>query len=160
VDLARELRLGPFEAKKLETSLKIFEGGGYRITTEPGPEVPTRKRKARNARPEERTPGAPESGEETEEGDEPNPPEAPEAPQTPGAAKPHKAAAKEPVAGKAVCGTHDAQGVERHTCGAWLCKACLESGVACPECQKPVGRAPRESRKRETDGAARDFGRL
>src|SRR2546422_77434 len=29
VDLARELHLGPFEAKKLEVSLKIFEGGGY-----------------------------------------------------------------------------------------------------------------------------------
>src|SRR5439155_975616 len=31
VDLAKELHLGPFEAKKLEVSLKIFEGGGAPI---------------------------------------------------------------------------------------------------------------------------------
>src|SRR5438309_9717816 len=35
VDLSRELHLGPFEAKKLEVSLKIFEGGGYKIKTKP-----------------------------------------------------------------------------------------------------------------------------
>src|SRR5437867_4819009 len=34
VDLAKELHLGPFEAKKLEVSLKIFEGGAYKISTD------------------------------------------------------------------------------------------------------------------------------
>ena len=40
--LARELNIGPYEAKKLEVSLKIFEGGGYRVKTEvpPGAEKP------------------------------------------------------------------------------------------------------------------------
>src|SRR5438309_10777332 len=32
VDLATELHLGPFEGKKLEGSLTICEGGGYRIS--------------------------------------------------------------------------------------------------------------------------------
>src|SRR2546428_7901670 len=40
--LARELNIGPYEAKKLEASLKIFEGGGYRVKTKvpPGAEKP------------------------------------------------------------------------------------------------------------------------
>src|SRR5207249_8239288 len=46
VDLAKELHLGPFEAKKLEVSLKIFEGGGYKITTKPRPEAKAKKAKA------------------------------------------------------------------------------------------------------------------
>ena len=35
--LARELNIGPYEAKKLEASLKIFEGGGYRVKTKAPP---------------------------------------------------------------------------------------------------------------------------
>ena len=35
--LARELNIGPYEAKKLEVSLRIFEGGGYRVKTKPPP---------------------------------------------------------------------------------------------------------------------------
>src|SRR5207302_5785837 len=46
VDLARELHLGPFEAKKLEVSWKIFEGGGYKITTKARPEPRAKKPKA------------------------------------------------------------------------------------------------------------------
>src|SRR5207237_8453991 len=46
VDLAKELHQGPFEAKKLEVSLKIFEGGGYKITTKPRPESKPKKSKA------------------------------------------------------------------------------------------------------------------
>jgi len=38
VDLARELSIGPYEAKKLEVSLRIFEGGAYRVKTKPAPE--------------------------------------------------------------------------------------------------------------------------
>src|SRR5216117_3809751 len=45
VDLARELHLGPFEAKKLEVSLKIFEGGGYKISTRGAPEIKRKKTK-------------------------------------------------------------------------------------------------------------------
>src|SRR5438309_5242686 len=107
VDLAKELHLGPFEAKKLEVSLKIFEGGGYKISTRAAPEV---KRKR----------GKPEAVVETavEEDDEPAP------------------AAKKPLTPKAVgkvgddaqpakCVPHHAPGVERHACGAWLCKGCV-----------------------------------
>ena len=39
VHLARLLNLGVYEAKRLETSLKIFEGGAYRVTTKPAPEL-------------------------------------------------------------------------------------------------------------------------
>src|SRR3989441_10368322 len=46
VDLARELHLGPFEAKKLEVSLKIFEGGAYKISTRAAPELKRRKAKS------------------------------------------------------------------------------------------------------------------
>jgi len=35
VHLARDLNLGIWEAKRLETSLKIFQGGAYRVTTKP-----------------------------------------------------------------------------------------------------------------------------
>jgi hypothetical protein len=35
--LARELNIGPYEAKKLEVSLRIFEGGGYRVKTKAPP---------------------------------------------------------------------------------------------------------------------------
>src|SRR3989442_14478330 len=45
VDLAKELHLGPFEAKKLEVSLKIFEGGGYKISTRGVPEIKRKKAK-------------------------------------------------------------------------------------------------------------------
>ncbi|MEK6851488.1 MAG: hypothetical protein AABY30_03005, partial [Candidatus Thermoplasmatota archaeon] len=39
VHLARQLDLGIWEAKRLETSLRIFEGGAYRVTTKPAPEI-------------------------------------------------------------------------------------------------------------------------
>ena len=58
-----DLRLGPYEAKKLEVSLKIFDGGGYRITTKPSPEIPKRHK----AKPEvEAAPAAPEPEPEPE----------------------------------------------------------------------------------------------
>jgi ribosomal protein L37AE/L43A len=56
VHLARQLDLGIWEAKRLETSLRIFQGGAYRVTTKPAPEVaravprPTPPKKAEEAR--------------------------------------------------------------------------------------------------------------
>ncbi len=44
VDLSRELNIGPYEAKKLEVSLKIFEGGAYRVRTKPPTEHEERPR--------------------------------------------------------------------------------------------------------------------
>ncbi|HKZ23846.1 MAG TPA: tetratricopeptide repeat protein, partial [Thermoplasmata archaeon] len=44
VDLSRELNIGPYEAKKLEVSLRIFEGGAYRVRTKPDVERGERPR--------------------------------------------------------------------------------------------------------------------
>ena len=149
VDLARELRLGPFEAKKLEVSLKIFQGGGYRIQTKPAPEAPRPKRRpevrpAPAAKPPEK-----DASDETEE-DEPDP-------------GPPKRPAKEKTAddeAPKLCSVHHFHGVEKHACGTWLCKACLEGGEACPGCHEPLGHAPRKPAKDHEADAARDFTRL
>src|SRR6266571_3402237 len=141
VDLAKELHLGPFEAKKLEVSLKIFQGGAYRITTRglPGP-------KPKKGKSEER-PVAPRS-EVSEE-------EAPVA----------KVAAPPPTPGRSiadapstVCETHHAPGIDRHACGAWLCGTCVDSGNVCPGCHAPLPAAEREARRRKDREA--DFSRL
>jgi hypothetical protein len=155
VDLARELRLGPFEAKKLETSLKIFEGGAYRITTTASPEGPVRRRK--KAKPVvDRPAKKPEP-----EGEAAPPTESPEdhAPKVAEAPKPPATRSSE-TAGKR-CVPHDALGVDRHACGAWLCKACVEAGDVCPGCREPVPPTAKEApRRRDKDDPARDFARL
>ena len=148
VDLARQLHLGPFEAKKLEVSLKIFEGGGYRITTKAGPEPRPRKpRSEAHVAPARK--GHPDDA-ETEDADEdeaharkPAPP---------------KVAPNSADAVPMKCATHHAPGLERHACGAWLCRACLEAGGPCAECHAPLTTAvDRETRKKDREA---DFGRL
>src|SRR5216117_1245078 len=149
VDLARELHLGPFEAKKLEVSLKIFEGGGYKITTKARPEPRAKKPKAEaHVVPsrKERTEDDEDTGREEDAGANARKPTPPKAP-----AKPAESTA-------AKCETHHAPGVERHTCGVWLCKACIEAGGACPSCKAPlVTPVDREARRKESEA---DFGRL
>jgi len=139
VDLAKELHLGPFEAKKLEVSLKIFEGGGYKITTKPRLETKAKKPKA-----EARTVRKDEGAEDDEaEADRPDDVES-----------------RKPAAPKAPtkCEAHHALGIERHACGAWLCKACLEAGSVCGSCNAPLPRpADREARRKDREA---DFGRL
>src|SRR5438445_5436050 len=146
VDLARELHLGPFEAKKLEVSLRIFEGGGYKITTKAGPEPRAKKPKAEaHVVPsrKERTEDDEDTGHEEAESRRPTPP---------------KASAKPADSTPANCETHHAPGAERHACGAWLCKACLEAGGACPSCKAPlVTPVDREARRKDREA---DFGRL
>ncbi|HYS72122.1 MAG TPA: hypothetical protein VEM95_06835, partial [Thermoplasmata archaeon] len=51
VHLARQLDLGVWEAKRLETSLRIFEGGAYRVTTKPAPELAKAAAKPTSAPP-------------------------------------------------------------------------------------------------------------
>src|SRR5207302_3569504 len=140
VDLARELHLGPFEAKKLEVSLRIFEGGGYKITTKAGPEPRAKKPKAEaHVVPsrKERTEDDEDTGHEEAESRRPTPP---------------KASAKPADSTPAKCETHHAPGAERHACGAWLCKACLEAGGACPSCKAPlVTPADREARRKDRE---------
>jgi tetratricopeptide (TPR) repeat protein len=151
VDLAKELRLGPFEAKKLEVSLKIFEGGGYRITTKAPPEPPHRKK----AKPEVR-PSTPvkEAKDEAGEGDD----EEATAAEPPAAKHPAKPNPEDE--GPTRCTSHKLLGTQKHECGTWLCKACLEGGAECPGCHEPLGSAkPKPAEKRETD-PARDFSRL
>ena len=139
VDLAKELHLGPFGAKKLEVSLKIFQGGGYRIRTEPAPELKRKKAKSETAHEDET--------EETGEGSSSMRPDAPKAP-----GKDSKEAAP------SKCGSHHAPGIERHACGAWLCKACVDAGGTCAECNAPIVKAAdREARKKERES---DFSRL
>jgi tetratricopeptide (TPR) repeat protein len=60
-NLARELSVGPYEAKKLEVSLRIFQGGGFRARVKPAQE---RAEKPHPARPaaHEVPPRAPETG--------------------------------------------------------------------------------------------------
>jgi len=149
VDLARELHLGPFEAKKLEVSLKIFEGGGYKITTKAGPEPRGKKPKAEA----HVVPSRKERTEDDEETDREEDAEANTRKPTP-----PKAPAKPAESTPAKCETHHAPGAERHTCGAWLCKACLEAGGACPSCKAPlVPPVNREARRKDREA---DFGRL
>ncbi len=147
VDLAKELHLGPFEAKKLEVSLKIFEGGGYKITTKPRPEAKAKKPKA-EARTVRKDEGAEDDEAEADRPDdvESRKPAAPKAPTKPVEAAPTK------------CEAHHALGIERHACGAWLCKACLEAGGVCGSCNAPLPRpADREARRKDREA---DFGRL
>jgi len=40
-------------------------------------------------------------------------------------------------------------GVERHACGAWLCKACVDSGGTCPGCD---ARSRRRGARSEEEG--------
>jgi len=147
VDLAKELHLGPFEAKKLEVSLKIFEGGGYKITTKRPPEPKPRKTKAE-------THGAqPKKSPEDTEPDEDEDADAVES-RKPAPPKPTKSVEAAPTK----CATHHAPGVERHACGAWLCNACIETGSACPGCNAPLTKAAEhETRKKDRQA---DFGRL
>jgi hypothetical protein len=154
VDLARELRLGPYEAKKLEVSLKIFEGGGYRISTKAVPEAPKPKRKP-EARPAP-TLKPRESEKEADEETAPSDEGEPAADPTP--RKPAKAKASEDEGSK-LCAVHRLHGTQRHVCGTWLCKACLEGGLECPGCHVPLGHALSPEKKREAE-AARDFSRL
>src|SRR5438445_3977749 len=140
VDLAKELHLGPFEAKKLEVSLKIFEGGGYKISTRGVPEIKRKKAKPQVTR------------EADIEADE-EPAVVTKRPAPP------KSVAKPPDDGPpARCESHHAPGVERHACGAWLCKACVDAGATCPGCDAPLPKAEeRESRKKDREA---DFIRL
>ncbi len=140
VDLAKELHLGPFEAKKLEVSLKIFEGGGYRISTRAPPESKPKKVKAETHVAHAKV--------ETPETEDHAVPEGP-------SLKPAAKASPDPAAVK--CEAHHAPGVERHTCGAWLCKACVETGSACPGCNAPLVKVDREARKKDREA---DFSRL
>ena len=151
VDLAKELRLGPYEAKKLEVSLKIFDGGGYRITTKPAPEVPKRKKAAPAVAPapavREKAP-KPEEDEDADEDEEDE-----RADRKPAKTKPAEDAPTR-------CAAHKLLGTQKHACGTWLCKACLEGGAECPGCHQPLGGAkPKPGEKREAD-PARDFSRL
>jgi hypothetical protein len=149
VDLSRELHLGPFEAKKLEVSLKIFQGGGYRIKRKPAPEPKPRKPKAEAH-------VAPAKKDRADEAEEPEEDETEDEAETrkPAAPKgPSKAAEGAP----AKCATHHAPGLERHACGAWLCRACLDAGGTCEECHMPLVPADREARKKDRQA---DFGRL
>src|SRR5256885_11288871 len=128
VDLGRELPPGPFEAKKLEVSLKIFEGGGYKITTKARPEPRAKKPKAEaHVVPsrKERTEDEEETGLEEDAEANTRKPTPPKAPAKPAESTPAK------------CETHHAPGAERHTCGAWLCKACIEAGGGCSPCHAP-----------------------
>jgi len=140
VDLAKELHLGPFEAKKLEVSLKIFEGGGYKISTRGAPEIKRKKTKPQVTREAE-----------VEVDEEP-------AAVTKRPA-PSKSVTKPPDDGPlAKCEPHHAPGVERHACGAWLCKGCVDAGGTCPGCDAPLPKAEeREARKKDREA---DFSRL
>ena len=137
---AKELHLGPFEAKKLEVSLKIFEGGAYKISTRAAPEI-----KRKKAKPE----AVPETAVEEDDGPAP----AAKKPPTP------KAVGKvSEDAPPAKCAPHHAPGVERHACGAWLCKGCVDAGGNCPGCDAPLPKAEeREARKKDREA---DFSRL
>jgi len=144
VDLARELHLGPYEAKKLEVSLKIFQGGGYRITTKPAPEGPKKK-----AKPEARAiPATKDARTSEDEEDE----------DEPARKRPPKVKASDD--GSTRCALHHVVGVERHACGAWLCKACLEGAAECPGCHEPLGKPARPPREAREKDPARDFSRL
>jgi len=140
VDLAKELHLGPFEAKKLEVSLKIFEGGGYKISTRGAPEIKRKKTKPHVT---------PEADVQADE----EPAAATKRPAPP------KSVAKPPDDGPpAKCEPHHAPGVERHACGAWLCKGCVDAGGTCPGCDAPLPKAEeREARKKDREA---DFSRL
>jgi hypothetical protein len=147
VDLSRELHLGPFEAKKLEVSLKIFEGGGYKIKTKPAPEPKPRKPRP-ETHLETRKKGSIQH-EDEEEVEEPAPEgrkASPKGPTKPAESSPAK------------CESHHAPGLEQHACGAWLCRACLEAGGTCAQCHAPLLTAvDHEARKKERQ---EDFGRL
>jgi len=148
VDLARELHLGPFEAKKLEVSLRIFEGGGYKITTKATPEP-----KSRKSRAETHVVPTKKGGAEDEEADED---EVESEDRKPAAPKTAASTSTEPAPTK--CATHHAPGLERHACGASLCRACLDAGGVCAECHAPLTNvAEREARKKDRQ---EDFGRL
>ncbi len=150
VDLAKELRLGPYEAKKLEVSLKIFHGGGYRISTKEAPEAPRHKK----AKPEVRA--STEIKEAREE--EPDGEDEEDAPEPPATKKTVKAKAEDE--GPTRCAAHKLLGTQKHSCGTWLCKACLEGGAECPGCHEPLAEAPHKvPEKREAD-PGRDFSRL
>jgi len=161
VDLARELRLGPFEAKKLETSLKIFEGGAYRITTSEAPEPA--ERPLRRKKPKAKTEPEPADGAASETLEEPKvrghePTDTARAP-TPKVPKDRRPEEATGVARR--CEAHDAAGVEQHACGAWLCKACVEASGPCSKCHEPVSKPKEAPRRRgDKDDSARDFGRL
>src|SRR5207249_10420858 len=64
---------------------------------------------------------------------------------------PPKSAPKPPDDGPpAKCDPHHAPGVERHACGAWLCKGCVDAGGTCPGCDAPLPKAEeREARSEE-----------
>ncbi len=140
VDLAKELHLGPFEAKKLEVSLKIFEGGGYKTSTRTAPEVKRKKPKAELE---------PQVEFEVDDGPAAVAKRAPTAKST-GKAADDTAPTK--------CAPHHAPGVERHACGTWLCKGCVDAGGTCPGCDAPLPKAEeREARKKDREA---DFSRL
>jgi len=83
--------------------------------------------------------------EEDEEGPEPHKPPAPRA-------------SPKSEAAPAKCATHHAPGLDRHVCGAWLCRACIEAGGMCAECDSPLTTASdHEARKKDREA---DFGRL
>jgi hypothetical protein len=86
-DLARELNIGPYEAKKLEVSLKIFEGGGYRVKTKAPP--PVERPRVQRFPPRESAAHAPRPPAEADDG--PAPPPKPKVP--PHAPEPRPAAA-------------------------------------------------------------------
>ena len=123
VHLARELNLGIYEAKRLETSLRIFEGGAYPVTMKPAPEIAKPRAHA--------PPPPPKKAEEVREA--------------------HR------------CKDHQGKAVSKHSCGAWLCSACLDE-ENCPSCGKalhtPQSPAPeiREHHKNkpEAEGAEGD----
>jgi len=145
VDLAKELHLGPFEAKKLEVSLKIFRGGAYRITTREPSDPKPKKAKAEGHVVPAVNPA--EVGDA--EAHEPRPGERPALPKTSPNASPDAPPMK--------CSAHGAPGVERHICGAWLCNACVVADGACPTCHAPLASGDREARKKDREA---DFSRL
>lgn len=129
--------------------MKIFQGGGYRISTKEGPEAP----RHRKAKPEVRASTPIKEAKEDEPEDEED-----EAPEPPAAKKATKPKAEDE--GPTRCSAHKLLGTQKHTCGTWLCKACLEGGAECPGCHEPLGpAAPKAAERREAD-PARDFSRL
>src|SRR6266571_1129531 len=142
VDLAKELHLGPFEAKKLEVSLKIFRGGAYRITTRGLPEPKPKKGKS-----EERPVPPRSEASDAEEG-----------PLAKKAAPPSPSGRPSADAPSTVCEAHHAPGVDRHACGAALCGTCIDSGGVCPGCHAPLPKASeREARRKDREA---DLSRL
>ena len=135
-------------------SLKIFEGGGYKITTRAPSETRSKKVKAethvvpRKEKPKE----ADEDPRETE----PSHDAGLEA--TGKKSAPSKVPSAKPAADASgtKCSAHHAPGVERHDCGAWLCKVCLDAEGVCPNCEEPLAK-PKAERKKDREA---DFQRL